>query len=1230
MEDDSKFGSVAKWGLGVVGLGGVAAAVTLPKAYGLWVALGILVLFLLLFGGYFLWRRMHARRQSKMFTSALEAQTSAAPRAISDPNQRAALDKLRQKFQTGMQEFKSRGKDIYKLPWYVIIGESGSGKTEAIRHSGIEFPPGLQDSMQGSGGTVNMDWWFTNRAIILDTAGSMIFRESQAGEAPEWREFLRLLKKSRPNCPVNGLFLVLSIESLIKDSADKIAEKSSKLAQQLDLIQRTLDVRFPVYLVVTKADLLTGFRESFDNIEDPLLQHQMFGWSNPDPLDSHFRPELVEQHLKGVADRLRRRRLALLMRETSSAGRLGVGETTFFSKSQPLGGGQGGSRRLDEMDALFALPESVMRLAPRLRRYLETVFVAGEWSAKPVFLRGIYFTSSMREGKALDEAMALATGLSVDQLPEDRKWEVNRAFFLRDLFVEKVFAESGLVTRATNTIQLLRKRQFAIFGTAGVAMLLLIVLAGFGYGNLKRSVLEEAAEWEAGAKGWNQGDWSPAIVRPGSDDVFHFTYAGTNQEVKVGSRSLSVVQYHQRLKGVAAKPLSVSWIFKPFSWFGFGEVKARPNAQRVLFEHGVLKSLVGQTRNKIMGRDLAISDPKAVDSHREALLSLIQLETDKYSTNRGNLSGADAAMKYLNSFTVYLTDNEGSSVDTNLVDIFNWTYSKGGSGDGKWPPEFLLGGEHLSNNPAIKKGLTELNNANRLSVNRIEKEELPRLNKLADDLRDYAASEQRWLDNSSDACRALTDELSRAMEKVQTSRSELLQVATDLEKPVTSLSAAYQQLASASSKVSALSFSAMTSGLSDASKTDAGGLLGEIRQQLQAFNKEAATAVNTSLLSRSNIIGNLDLNYLAGSSTNANATPSFEARLALYSRACKIASESAQAGDDSIGDQWSRFERLTSNAADFRKELQEHRGPYADRVQSACERIAGQAEQQLKERYVDNYVQYTVGKLGKMAADACLFRDVTNARPWLEKVRSDLGQSAKLKEQDVKLKPVKDALEKTQRQVIQNYASCSLAALQPKLKFPLSLGSTDSLDVSSLIESKKILLRMSDELSDPVWSALAGSEEMLTPLRGRVKDTLELLNSLVNSDGTLAEVELLFTPPISLRYAKVFVDGVEKFNQDLSRYPKDTVSIVKKIPMNSALRLDFFSDVERQNRVSTFTVDNWALPKLVQAGQAEQINNSGMEWRLKLPVTVEGASVALEAFQVRLLKPLPKREAWPK
>ncbi|MGH7971562.1 MAG: type VI secretion protein IcmF/TssM N-terminal domain-containing protein, partial [Limisphaerales bacterium] len=214
---------------------------------GLWMAVmlggGVVVLFALVFGAYYLWRRSRARNRRQVFSAAIQAQSTIAPRSVHDPNQRAALDRLRQKFQAGLNEFTSRGRDIYKLPWYLIIGEPGSGKTEAIRHSGIDFPPGLQNELQGSGGTVNMDWWFTNHGVMLDTAGRLLFSETPAGQSPEWTEFLKLLKKARSHCPVNGLFIVLSVESLIRDSAEKIAQKASRMAQQLDLIQRTLDVR---------------------------------------------------------------------------------------------------------------------------------------------------------------------------------------------------------------------------------------------------------------------------------------------------------------------------------------------------------------------------------------------------------------------------------------------------------------------------------------------------------------------------------------------------------------------------------------------------------------------------------------------------------------------------------------------------------------------------------------------------------------------------------------------------------------------------------------------------------------------------------------------------------------------------------------------------------------------------------------------------------------------------
>jgi hypothetical protein len=475
-------------GVILAGGGGLAAALGAVVANGsplLWVG-GAIILGIMVVGSllvvYARLLKWYKARQAKPMESQVLGSTGASPQGISDPQQLAKIDDLRRKFEEGIATFRTAGKTLYSLPWYVLLGEPGSGKTEAIRHCGIGFPPGLQDRYQGVGGTINMNWWFTDHGVILDTAGRLMFEEASTGGTREWKEFLGLLKKSRPSCPINGALLVIPSDSLICDDAEKIERKASQIAQQFDAIQRTLDVRFPVYVVITKSDLINGFREFFASISDPQLQHQILGWSNSGDMDKPYDPSFVDKYLEEMKTRLFRTRLARL-------GEL-LGEESE-EQDRPMA------------EALYAFPHAFEQLGPRLKRYLDLIFSVGsQWSCKPLFFRGIYFTSSMQEGAALDQDLAQALGVPVESLPEGPVWKRDRAHFLRDLFLSKVFPERGLVTRATNVRKQYARRQAAILGSAAVGLLVLLVLTIYGSFRFRGSVqaLQDSLEVAANRK----------------------------------------------------------------------------------------------------------------------------------------------------------------------------------------------------------------------------------------------------------------------------------------------------------------------------------------------------------------------------------------------------------------------------------------------------------------------------------------------------------------------------------------------------------------------------------------------------------------------------------------------------------------------------------------------------------------------------------------------------------
>lgn len=578
------------------------------RPLGIWVFAGILVVAIVILL-YRFWLYLRTKSKSGAFSRMLAKGGGAGL----SPEDKARQDQVRQKFEEGIAVYRQAGKDLYSLPWFLLVGPAGSGKTEAIRRSNLSFPSGLQDQLQGVGGTINMHWWFTSNAVVLDTAGALFMTGLEGPRAGEWKEFLKLLRVTRSNCPINGLLLVISSESLLKDSAEKIEENAGIIARQLDLVQRTLDVRFPVSVIITKCDKIVGFREFFETLNDPVLQHQILGWANPASLDDPFRPEAVDQHLETVRQKLIRRRFGLMQ--------------------NPVHTSDPNARRTDQVDELFELPDNLVRIAPRLRRYLEMIFMAGEWSPKPLFLRGIYFTSSMRQGQVLDMTLASVLGVDAEALPGSRQWDEEKAYFLRDVFMSKVFPERGLVTRATNVSrELARQRRLIAIGS----IVAIVVLAGFtvlAWTQFRSSLGPPSDFWRKSKVAFT-GDPAQQIDpadlallgEEGSGKDRKYVYAGGRQikgadelPAQVERRAEMVIETGKHTGKIEtpalARPVGL------FLGFGDGFEESQMKAHRAVLEHTTIVPLLRATRDKLQNE--GEWGPSAV----RALTQLVRLQT---------------------------------------------------------------------------------------------------------------------------------------------------------------------------------------------------------------------------------------------------------------------------------------------------------------------------------------------------------------------------------------------------------------------------------------------------------------------------------------------------------------------------------------------------------------------------------------------------------------------------
>jgi len=259
-------------------------------------------------------------------------------------------------------QLKYQGDALYALPWYMIFGRPTSGKSTSLRNAKLLLPS-IDISKHEDGSTLNLEWWLYEEGIVIDTAGRYAVPDNLERDRKEWNSLLGMIARHRQKEPLNGLVLAVAANRLLECSEEEILEEGRQVRNSINHLMDKLEVKVPVYLMITKADLIPGFKKWAEYLPEE-LKSQAMGYLNEattSDVDS-----VVDTALDNILDRLKEVRL-LMMEQTETPD-----------------------------ESLLTLPRSMENVRSGLHTFIKTALKGNAYQEAPRF-RGLYFSSSLQE-----------------------------------------------------------------------------------------------------------------------------------------------------------------------------------------------------------------------------------------------------------------------------------------------------------------------------------------------------------------------------------------------------------------------------------------------------------------------------------------------------------------------------------------------------------------------------------------------------------------------------------------------------------------------------------------------------------------------------------------------------------------------------------------------------------------------------------------------------------------
>jgi type VI secretion system protein ImpL len=310
-------------------------------------------------------------------------------------------------------------KTKYELPWYLVVGKNDAGKTSLIEASGLDFPlnTNFQDQkVMEVGFSEAFQWYFAEHAVFIDMPGHYV-EQKQNEEDPEvWNKgFLKIFAQKRAKRPINGIMLNISVDTFMEQSERELIEYAKELRDRFDELSKGFVASIPIYLVVTKSDLIPGYNEYFATITDD-EKDEVLGITFDDP-NENISTKVLGPKFEDLLKRLNSSILDKLHDEWDEVAR----------------------------SKIFLFCDSFSNLFEKINIFTDICFAQTSYR-QPLMLRGIYFTS-IPKAQEVSNANLFASKQDKNNLSTARDV---KGLFIKKLLEDIIFPEADLISMDKN------------------------------------------------------------------------------------------------------------------------------------------------------------------------------------------------------------------------------------------------------------------------------------------------------------------------------------------------------------------------------------------------------------------------------------------------------------------------------------------------------------------------------------------------------------------------------------------------------------------------------------------------------------------------------------------------------------------------------------------------------------------------------------------------------------